>query len=179
MSEAITITTGTRQPSAHTVWITFRAMFPNSSQPFTDDPAKVEAWRYAIRQKQAATVYSTIAVDNSELLAIRQIYAVKDFDGMPKYQQDVYLKIAVCYPGFQVYACGSRVRGDYVECFYPGDHIVIQARKKAGLRARVQSDYDFWVEPAAIQVGELPPDADRCRLRIPDNEKVKVPICRG
>lgn len=171
----ISIITGIHAQSAVEVWVKYRTLFPNSRQAFSFDRSKVSAWAYAIKHCQKGD-YTKIVVDNGLLLSIRSVYGVSDFSQMPEHTQIKYLEIAKCFPGAQVYACGSRVRGDYVDLSCPDDHIVMVARRLAGLKCRRQSDFDFWVEPGAAQTGELPEHADRCRLRIPENEKVKIPI---
>lgn len=127
--------------------------------------------------KTNINVLPKIHVDNSLLLKIRGIYGVQRFEQFPAYTKAVYSAVAIQFPNSQVYACGSRVRGDYSDIgVHPTDVQVTYARKQAGMKQRAQSDYDFWVEPGARQVGDLPANTDRCRLRIPENEKVAIPI---
>ena len=158
-------------------WVKFRILHPHNREPFNDSPESVVKWHYHNVRKENQPELKKITVDNSLLLKIREKYGVTKFEQMPGYTQAVYSAVAKCFPGFQVYACGSRVRGDYVDgATHADDTIVLQARKSAGMRARENSDYDFWVEPSAVQVKDLPPNCDRCRLRIPENEKVAIPI---
>lgn len=156
-----------------TTFLKYKAIHPNSHAKYVPTPANLKAWEYAIKSSQSRVVYQTVEIDTRLLDMVRAMYRVHSFIAMPYETQQMYLRIAACYPGYKVFACGSRVRGDYID----GSHesIVIDARVKAGMRARAKSDFDFWVEPDAEQVGELPPGADRCRLRIPENEKILIP----
>lgn len=158
-------------------WAKFRLLHPYSKDEFSTDPEKLVKWHYHTTARMAMPELKTIVVDNSMLLKIRAKYGVSSFDQMPGYTQAVYNAVAKCFPGFQVYACGSRVRGDYADAgTTPTDVTVTYARKAAGLKHRPNSDYDFWVEPSAIQTRDLPPNTDRARLRIPEKEKVAIPI---
>lgn len=105
---------------------------------------------------------------------LRKIRGVKVFEDFPETTQGVYGDIAKCFPGVQVWACGSRVRGDYVDV---GDYFFVnEARKQAGMKYKKVSDFDFFVEPDAVPVMELPPNTGRVRCRIPESEMVAIPV---
>lgn len=165
-------------------WVKFRMLHPFSVELYIDMPDNVKRWEYmneqAMKFKCTIENLPKVTVDNSLLLSIRAIYRVTNFEEFPGMTQVMYFTIARCFPGAQVYACGSRVRGDYVDAtgLRSAELQVEIARSKAGLKHRQMSDYDFWVEPGAEMVGVLPDNADRCRLRIPENEKVAIPIYR-
>jgi len=163
------------------IWIKFRRLHPFNKEPFLDSMERETKWLYHIAQTEGAKNYTRIVVKNDELLKIRELYRVSKFEAFPPETKAVYTAVAKCFPGFQVYACGSRVRGDYVDFNEANRHekIVIQARKAAGMKHREQSDYDFWVAPGAVQVGALPQNSERARLRIPESEKVAIPIYYG
>ena len=56
---------------------------------------------------------------------LRQLRGVKTFADFPRSTQDIYLQVARCFPGWQVWAVGSRVRGDYVTAICGSDvHLV-------------------------------------------------------
>ena len=112
--------------------------------------------------------------DLSGVEHLRQLRGVKTFAGFPQSTQDIYLQVARCFPGWQVWAVGSRVRGDYVTAICGSD--VHLAREQAGMKTRLWSDYDFLVSPEAVQTGELPPNTERVKCRIPETEKIKIPI---
>lgn len=116
-----------------------------------------------------------ITRDLSGVEHLRELRGVKAFDEMPLYVRRVYLDVARCFPGVEVWAVGSRVRGDYVE---PGDGIKIRAaRKAAGMKPKTESDFDFFVLDSAVQpVCELPPNTERVRARVPKEEMVPIPI---
>lgn len=113
-----------------------------------------------------------IARDLSSVEQLRKVRGVKTFDDFPPATQRVYLEVAKCFPGVQVWACGSRVRGDYVET---GDYFFVkEARKMAGMKRKEQSDFDFWTTGKPVR--ELPENTEQVRCRVPENEKVAIPI---
>lgn len=108
---------------------------------------------------------------------IRKKRCVQNVSAFSNYALSIYGHIVSRFPGFKVYACGSQVRGDYVIGGYGMDNSQInQARVLAGMKFTNGSDFDFWVEPDAEQVGWIMDDCDRCRLRIPENEKILLPM---
>lgn len=129
--------------------------------------------------------------DLSGIEHLRLIRSVKSFEQFPKGTQDVYLAVARCFPGVQVWAVGSRVRGEYI-CLLTLQEIgysyaeswqeyerVTLARKAAGMKQKGISDFDFLVSPDAVQIGELPPNTERVRCVIPISERIEIPIFYG
>jgi len=112
--------------------------------------------------------------DLSGVEILRNQRGVKTFTDFPQSTQDIYLRVAKCFPGWQVWAVGSRVRGDYVTVVCSAD--VHLAREQAGMKTKLWSDFDFMVSPDAVQVGELPPNTERVKCRIPESEKIEIPI---
>lgn len=115
--------------------------------------------------------------DLSGVEILREIRGVRLFDQMPTRTRWVYSDIARCFPGIQVWAVGSRVRGDYV-MERDGDFIR-EARRKAGMKDKVESDFDFLVSPDAVQVGDLPPNTERVKCLVPKNERIEIPVFYG
>jgi hypothetical protein len=115
--------------------------------------------------------------DMSGVIELRNLYGVTVYEDFPDETKSCYLFIAACFPGVRVYACGSRVRGDYIQHGHPDSFEQFVARAAAGMPDKKNSDYDFWVEPGAEPQFELPDWADRARLRIPEKEKIAIPIC--
>lgn len=118
-----------------------------------------------------------ITRDLSGVEALRELRGVKTFDQFPKSTQEVYLSIARCFPGIQVWAVGSRVRGDYIKS--RDGQPIRQARLNAGMKPKLESDFDFLVSPDAVQIGELPPNTERVRCVIPISERIEIPIFYG
>ena len=114
--------------------------------------------------------------DMSGVIELRKQYGVNRYEDFPSETKAKYLFIAACFPGFRVYACGSRVRGDYIHRGHPDSFEQFVARAAAGMPDKEDSDYDFCVEPGAEQEFDLPPWADRARLRIPEKEKIAIPM---
>lgn len=132
----------------------------------------------------AATTYqqpdkwgTPIIRDFSGLKILRDTRSVRRFWEMPTTTQAVYLEVAKCFPGVRVWACGSRVRGDYVEV--NDKEIVRQWRVNAGMKNKAESDFDFWINGAPHPVRELPANTEQVKCRVPDTEKVAIPIYVG
>ena len=116
---------------------------------------------------------------NRDLTAIQELRngrGVKAFHEMPPMHKAAYLCIASHYPGVQVYACGSRVRGDYVD-LWSKPHIR-EARSAAGMRDKKESDFDFVLSQNVTPIDFLPRWADRVTCQVPASEMVKIPIYR-
>ena len=118
-----------------------------------------------------------ITRDFSGVEKLRKLRGVKTFDDFPESTKAVYMEAARCFPGWQVWACGSRVRGDYRE---KNDYFFVNiAREMAGMKMKDESDFDFLVAPDAVQVGELPENTERVRCRIPESELIEIPVYYG
>ena len=166
-------------PNFKEAWIKFRRLHPKSKEPFSTNKLRYDVWMHHIREAEKRPKLETVVLDYRGIENVRRLYRVSNFDHFIKETKEVYIKIAKCFPGSRVYACGSRVRGDYIGTNRTLlDNMAInEAREAAGMRNRITpSDYDFWVDPGALQCGVLPPSADRCKLRIPEHEKVAIPM---
>lgn len=133
------------------------------------------AEQFKKREIENAPKGEPVSRDLSGVEYLRQLRGVKTFNEMPLYVRRVYLGVARCFPGVQVWAVGSRVRGDYVE---PGDGVEVRdARVAAGMKDKRESDFDFLVLDSTAQpVCELPENTERVRVRVPENEMVAIPI---
>lgn len=135
----------------------------------------------ADRQAERAALKKVVN-DTTGIDALRKVRRVAKYSDFPHYTKAVYCGVAACYPGAQVYACGSRVRGDYMDWVNMENtdgftsKEVLQARADAGMMEKYDSDFDYWVEPEYTYVSELPTNTDRCRVRVPENEKIPLPM---
>lgn len=93
--------------------------------------------------------------DTAPLRALQQRRRVLRWEDFPAATRERYEQIARLFTG-PVWACGSRVRGDYIDHGDPPE--VAQVRRGLGKRKPV-SDYDFMA--AGEPCGPLPPWADR------------------
>lgn len=160
------------------VWNRFKKLFPNSPELYPNyTPENIARWAYHIKEAEKNQGFEKVEVDICDIEKIRLSRCVKTWDGFDIVQKVSYTSIAEAYPGVQVYACGSQVRGDYME--YPVFEFVKQAREKAGMRTDRISDYDYWVHPHAKQCGVLPNYADRFRGKFNPDKMVAIPIHYG
>lgn len=104
-----------------------------------------------------------------EIAAKRRVHS---FDEFPIATQERYRLIASLFNGHQVYACGSRVTGHYLDL--TDSHEVRRARRQAG-KLKAESDWDFWVENSAQPNSTLPLWADRHRGGMHPNDMIAVP----
>lgn len=98
------------------------------------------------------------------------------FTDLPPSTQGKYREIAKLFPGEVVYACGSRVTGEYID---NGDPRIASLRKSVGKTIRRDSDYDFIVRTGAIPVGPIPSWADRLPDHTPQLMMVAVSMDSG
>ena len=109
--------------------------------------------------------------DNEKIRAVRRVTKSGEFSPI---QKEYYEALARLFQNTQVYACGSQVRGDWMDD--ETDQYILSAREKAGMRVDRYSDYDFWVEPAIAAKGTLYCHFDRYRGRFNLTEMVAIPI---
>ena len=132
----------------------------------------------AIAEKQAErAALKEVVNDTKDIEAIRAKYRVKEYSEFEHRIKIKYRMIADLYPGIQVYACGSRVRGDYIEPWHSEFWRVKDARLRAGMANKQKSDYDYWIPPNIETTKDtffVP--IDRVRVRIPENEKIPIPM---
>lgn len=155
------------------VFDTFMALHPLSQERFSPSRANLRRWEWHIQAAQVKKRYPAFIQDNSILDLIRNNRRVRSFNDFPEATALVYVLVASCFPGQQVWACGSRVRGDYME---DGDAPeILEARRLAGKSPKF-SDFDFWVNSLADPIHPLPEKCDRARCRIPEFEKIPLPM---
>jgi len=106
------------------------------------------------------------------LRALMDERKVTRWEDFPLGTQDAYLAIAACYPGLQVYACGSRVKGYYAD---EGDIRAQHIRSALGKRKLV-SDFDFIAPRGATPVKPLPPRTDISGVHPMEGSVIPVPI---
>lgn len=159
------------------IWNEFKRIHPNTPErPFYSE-ASVKRWLYHINEAEKNKGFEKVELDMSEIERIRKENKVIEWDGFGIYQKVAYSEIARCYPGSQVFACGSQVRGDYFDNFNMSR--VIRARQKAGMQTLRFSDFDYWVHPNVLNASILPEYADRYRGKFNPNEMVAIPIYYG
>lgn len=112
--------------------------------------------------------------DTGPLKALVAKRKVACWDEFPPATKAVYLSIARCYPGVQLHACGSRVKGYYCDLNdFEADH----ARTLIGHRRKV-SDYDFIAPAGALPVCPLPACADQANNTPDGRSSIPIPIYR-
>lgn len=157
----------------------FIELHPNRVEMFDPTAGNIRRWKWHIAHTEVGFVLSRYTVPKlpDNFAALIEKRRVRTFGDFPEGTKIAYRHIASFFPGDQVYACGSRVRGDYVEYLDPPE--VREWRRRAGKSDKEVSDYDFFVQPNAVQVGDLPSHADRLRYGVPDEQKIPIPIMEG
>lgn len=156
---------------------TFMLLHNRSKEKYDPTPDNVKRWEWHIRQAANRPKGEKVFFDYTLIDALRKERGVTNFEQLPEITKVIYLYIASMYEGEQVYACGSRVRGDYNEDNNEGINF---ARIMAGMKAQTTSDFDYYVRRGAIPKGSIPEKfnikIDRVRAVLPLNEMIKVPI---
>ena len=156
-------------------WQRFKELHPNTPENPDYSEASVKRWLYHINEAEKNKGFEKVELDMTEIEAIRKRKAIERWDDFDAYQKRMYLSIAKCYPGSQVFACGSQVRGDHMTMV---SH-VISARKKAGMRTDRESDFDYWIHPNIPTAALIPAESDRYRGKFNEKEMVAIPIYYG
>lgn len=113
--------------------------------------------------------------DSAPWRALQAVRKVTCWPQFPAATKAIYLTIARCYPGVQLHACGSRVKGYYAD---PGDTEAITARRAMGHPDRT-SDFDFIAPPGAKPVCPLPPLADQAHEFPREGCSIPIPVYHG
>ena len=161
------------------IWRKFKRLHPNSRERYQPYLHNVQRWRWHIeqhelRKAETAQVEKWVQDLPENFLKLTEQRRILRWDDFDNKTQGIYRDIADRFTGFPVYACGSRVRGDYVNA----DDLqeIKEWRKRAGKAEKENSDFDFWTPLNAVQYGELPEYADRLRHGVPENEKILIPM---
>lgn len=157
----------------------FLELHPNRVEEFNPTVVNLHRWKWHISNAESGFIQSKYSQKElpADIEAFIESRRVRTFGEFSARTQSVYRHIASFFPGEQVYACGSRVRGDYIE--YLDQPAVREWRRRTGKAGKEVSDYDFYVHPDARQFGELPKHADRLRHGIPEEQKIPIPIMEG
>ncbi len=156
-------------------WQRFKELHHNTPENPDYSEASVKRWLYHINEAEKNKGFEKVELDMTEIGAIRKRKAISRWDDFDAYQKRMYLSIGKCYPGSQVFACGSQVRGDHMTM----DSHIISARKKAGMRTDRESDFDYWIHPNIPTAALIPAESDRYRGKFNEKEMVAIPIYYG
>ena len=127
---------------AQAIFKQFKALYPNSSDVFSERVNSVAAWSWAIKQHQRRPNVETVNVDISDSdkaqVAAR---VVNSWDGFTPRTKSIYLMIADHFAGVQVYGVGSRVNGTWIDEFSKPE--IKALRQRLGKAPKEVSDFDF------------------------------------
>lgn len=152
----------------------FKQRFYFSTETYNPTAENIRRWKYHLAQiDHWQAMAKPITWDREPLEAIMQQRRVTRFLDMPSKTREIYMQVAACFPGQQVFACGSRVRGDYVDPEDPEE--IMEARRLAGKRVKY-SDWDYWVAGVFPPVGVLPEHTEQVKARVPSGEKIALPM---
>lgn len=168
-----------------TIYNEFKRLHPNCTEAYYPTPENVARWKWHIAETQKRPVMEEVeSTVRQAAFEIAQTRSYKTFYEMPKYMQERYLYIAGLFPGVQIYACGSRVNGEYIEEFSGAS--IKRLRVDLGKLDKTESDYDFCADIVApdqlsyqVTMGkmrrEIPFWADLLR-GAPEHEKIAIPM---
>lgn len=171
-------TTRKKRENAAMLFLEFKSIHPRNTEPYNPTPENIERWRWHVdqnlhRKRVLGSAHRWQQPENAEfadLIERRRVRTWDDFDVLTK---AVYTGIARCFIG-PVFACGSRVRGDYIE---PNDPPHVAAwRKEAGKAEKTVSDFDIFVPKDTVHALPIPEYVDIIRHGIPENEKILIPV---
>lgn len=167
---------------ARTVFKDFKTLFPNNQEGY--DPANLPRWIWHIRhskneeRRKWLNAHGPETVEDARTLARSR--SVATFEEMPEYTKTRYRALASIFIGRQIWACGSRVTGEYEDS---GEgYEVIRMREILGKKKNKKaSDYDFWMkgkpgENRGDVIKLLPSWADFVPSGIPGAEKIQIPM---
>ncbi len=122
----------------------FKELHPNSAEVYNPTAENIARWEWHIKEREKMPKFKEFVFEQAKEWSEYVDRTRSDtWDDLPRYMKERYLEIAAHFPNVQVYACGSRVSGGYVESFTPKE--IREMRRKAGKPDKVESDYDFTV----------------------------------
>lgn len=152
----------------------FKTLHPNNTEEFNPTPENLARWEWHVNHRQADIAVPAFEFQGlEELEAIRKERGAKDWEDLPETMRRAYAILASLFPGIMVAACGSRVRGDYVEAWMPDSFR--RLRQSAGMAWKTQSDYDFVAFTTGGPISDLPEWADRLKYA-PTAEQIFIPM---
>lgn len=166
------------QEQARDLYARFIALHPNRREEFNPTLENLQRWNWhVVEAARRPTPEQIVLQESAAAVEIAQSRAFSQFGQMPTYMQAKYFELAALFPGVQLYACGSRVTGRYVELFSGAS--IRKMRAGLNLPDKPESDYDICVDrPAdlAAMREALPPWADLLNHGVPDHEKIPIPM---
>lgn len=172
------LATWKKRENAAMLFLEFKSIHPRNTEPYNPTPENIERWRWHVdqnlhRKRVLGSAHAWKFPENAafaDLIRQRRVRTWADFDVLTK---AVYTGIARAFIG-PVFACGSRVRGDYIE---PGDPPQVAAwRRDAGKAEKTVSDFDIFVPKGTVQILPIQDYVDVIRHGIPENEKILIPV---
>ena len=158
------------------IWSEFKTMFPNSPEKYSPTTENVTRWEWHIREHetQKSKFPKPVLRPSRKIDRDAPIRAVSRFDEFPAYMVNAWGEIASHFPGVQVWACGSRVSGEYVEKWSPDT--VRQWRAANYKKPKIESDYDFWIAGFPTPIGQMPDWADWVKGTIDQKQRIQIPM---
>lgn len=166
---------------AQTIFDKFKTAYPNNREDYIPTPSNIARWDWHLKNTPQR-VHGGKVEPNPDAIRIAQDRRVKSFEEMPEDTKEKYLVLASLFPGRQIWACGSRVSGEFIGSEFPDRSFSIRwMRKELGRAEKPQSDYDFWMPllPGENRVEImmlLPSWADLLPHGVPDEQKILVPM---
>jgi hypothetical protein len=120
----------------------FKARHPNNAEDLPLTPENIARMQWHLKQELRKGDF--VEIEYKENATARQMANTRRFETwgqMPPYMRVNYLRIADQYAGSQVFACGSRVNGEYLERWSSND--VRDMRSGLMKSEKEESDYDF------------------------------------
>lgn len=153
----------------------YKEAYPTAKDEYSPTPANVRKWQNAIEAKEKISNLARYERDMTGIEQLRAQRGAKTYEGMAQNARNVYQALKEQYIGVNVFACGSRVRGDYVDMWDMEGSEVRRARIAAGMPNKIESDFDFWLSGEEETKQGVPPVCDRVRCIVPNSEKIMLP----
>lgn len=165
---------------AYAIYESFMRLGHSRAEPFVPEPGNVARWLWHIRNapKVLGTPFTIDQRAVADIEDLRRLRHVVHFQEFPLKTRQVYLRIAECFAGHQVYACGSRVDGDYIDADDSNFDDIRAVRLRAFKADKIESDFDFYVEGDVAPIFPLDKvggKADRLKI-IHHMNTVEVPV---
>ena len=167
--------------NARQLFSEFKTLNPNSREAYDPTLPNLQRWHWHINEARFRPQYEKILPGEISSADRRFITArrFRTFKQLPKHMQEKYLQLAALFMGREVWACGSRTNGTWIE----KDSLPEVARMREGLgkTPKIESDYDIYFplkhgEDRGELAALLPEWADLLLHGVPPDEKILIPM---
>ena len=162
------------------LFVKFKKLHPYNREAYVPSEQNIARWKYHIAQyeKHELPLKEYLHSPKQWAIELADSRRVRSFDDFDPDTQRRYLHLSGRFPGIQLYACGSRVKGDWIDD--ETDSRIVEMRRELG-KANKRSDFDFTIPSMTADekykaMRLLPAGYDLLIFGVPEDEMIPIPM---